>query len=205
MRELICLAAGLWLALAVSSVHAQRGAGAPEITPGAPVFNASGELVRPLDYRQWTFVTSGLGMTYGPDQPAEGRPQFFDNVFVTRDAYAAFLTSGRWPEGTTFILEGRAGVANVSINKGGRTQGSVAFIEAAVKDSVRYEDRGGWAYFRFTARDELLAAAPPQPPTASCYSCHAQNTAVDNTFVQFYPELFAVAQRHGTVKASYRD
>ena len=46
-------------------------------------------------------------------------------------------------------------------------------------------------------------AAMPTPPTASCYACHRDNTAVDNTFVQFYPTLFEVAQRLGTVKPTY--
>src|SRR5947209_5496918 len=30
---------------------------------------------------------------------------------------------------------------------------------------------------------------------AACYACHRNNTAVDNTFVQFYPTLFEVAKR----------
>jgi hypothetical protein len=37
--------------------------------------------------------------------------------------------------------------------------------------------------------------APPLPFTASCYNCHAINTAVENTFVQFYPTLFEVAKK----------
>jgi len=38
------------------------------------------------------------------------------------------------------------------------------------------------------------------PTSAECYSCHAQNGAVDNTFVQFYPTLIDVAKKHGTFK-----
>ena len=38
----------------------------------------------PTDYREWVFLSSGLGMTYGPAGPADasGNPRF-DNVFVT--------------------------------------------------------------------------------------------------------------------------
>jgi hypothetical protein len=43
----------------------------------------------------------------------------------------------------------------------------------------------------------------PNPPTASCYGCHGTHTAVENTFVQFYPTLFEVAQKFGTVKSTY--
>ena len=51
------------------------------------------------------YLTSGLGMTYGPTQPNAGEPRFFDNVFVNRDSYKAFMASGKWPDKTMFILE----------------------------------------------------------------------------------------------------
>ena len=61
---------------------------------------------------------------------------------------------------------------------------------------------GGWGFFDFGT-----AAGPvaPLPQTASCYTCHRDNTAVEQTFVQFYPTLMEVARRHGTVKATYRE
>jgi hypothetical protein len=142
-------------------------------------------------------------MTYGPAQPTAGRPPLFDNVFVTRDAYNAFLRTGSWPDKTMFILEGRQAETNVSINNGGHTQGGMAFMEAAVKDTARFTGTGGWGYFSFDSREGLVDSASPLPSTASCYACHSANTAVDNTFVQFYPELFAIAKAKGTVKASY--
>jgi len=194
MRTGLCIALCAWAAVA-SSVLAQQ--------PAAPAFTSAGQLVRPLDYRSWVFVTSGLGMTYGPAKPAEGRPPLFDNVFVTRGAYDEFLRSGAWPDKTMFILEGRRAEANVSINNGGHTQGQMAFMEAAVKDTARFKNTGGWGYFSFDSRDGLVESAAALPPTASCYACHSANTAVDNTFVQFYPELFAVAKAKGTIKATY--
>ena len=169
----------------------------------SPAFTSAGQLIRPADYRDWVFVTSGLGMTYGPAQGAAGGAPMFDNVFVTRAAYREFLRSGTWPDKTMFILEGRRAEANVSINNGGHTQGAIAFLEGAVKDVQRFKNTGGWAYFSFDGRQGLTDTAAPLAPTASCYACHANNTAVDNTFVQFYPELFAAAKRHGTIKATY--
>ena len=192
MRIVWCIALCAWAV--ASSVSAQQP---------APAFTSTGQLVRPLDYRSWVFVTSGLGMTYGPAKPADGQPPLFDNVFVTRDAYNAFLRSGTWPDKTMFILEGRRAEANVSINNGGHTQGQMAFMEAAVKDTARFTSTGGWGYFSFDSRGGLVESAAAMPPTASCYACHSTNTAVDNTFVQFYPELFAVAKAKGTVKATY--
>ena len=196
-KILLCALCGL-----VGFVGLQSRPWAQQAT-AAPAYMSSGELVRPLDYRSWVFVTSGLGMTYGSAQAAAGRPPMFDNVFVTRDAYAAFLRSGTWPDKTMFVLEIRRAETNVSINKGGHTQGEIALIEASVKDAERFKSTGGWGYFSFDSRDGLVDKAAPLPASAACYACHSANTAVDNTFVQFYPELLAIAKAKGTVKATY--
>jgi hypothetical protein len=170
-----------------------------------PTYTAVGELVRPTDYREWVFLSAGLDMTYGPAAAAldADRQQLFNNVFVPREAYRAFKASGTWPDKTMFVLEVRRAQANVSINNRGRTQGDIAMIEAAVKDVARYgdKDKRGWAYFNFG--DGSRASAAPLGMEARCNTCHAANTAVENTFVQFYPELFAIAKAKGTIKASY--
>lgn len=169
------------------------------VTDGAR-FSADGKLQRPADYRgEWVYLTSGLGMTYGPTQPNASEPRFFDNVFVNRESYKAFMASGKWPDKTMFILEIRGSEQKASINNGGQTQGpKVLAIEAAVKDA-RYPD--GWGYFDFGGDGKPEVAALPQ--TERCYACHKNNTAVENTFVQFYPTLMEVAQRFGTVKPTY--
>jgi hypothetical protein len=168
----------------------------------SPTFSGDGRLARPDDYREWVYVTSGLGMTYGPAQAAAERSPRFDNVFVTPAAYREFLRSGTWPDKTMFVLEIRRAEENISINNGGRTQGDVVAIEASVKDRQRFAD-GGWGYFAFNGANGLESSAAPLPATASCYACHRTNTAVENTFVQFYPTLFDVAKRMGTIKSTY--
>jgi hypothetical protein len=146
------------------------------------------------------YLTSGLGMTYGPAQSTSSAGNF-DNVFVNRSSYAQFMNTGKWPDKTIFILEIRSAEDHVSINNGGRTQGALLAIEAEVKDQARFP--GGWAYFGFGGAPNLAATAAPLPATASCYSCHKANTAVEQTFVQFYPTLMEVARRMGTVRADY--
>ncbi len=214
MRKLIGAAAALFVAAVLAlPLAAQRGGASsspqgqsPATVTDGPTYNAAGELVRPDDYRQWVFLSSGLGMTYGPAQAAPvsaaqaARPPMFDNVFVTRSAYRTFMSSGTWPDKTMFVLEIRRSLENVSINKGGRTQGDVVVIESAVKDVQRFKATGGWAYFDFGGGERARTAATPLPATASCYTCHSTNTAVDNTFVQFYPELLAAARKHGTLR-----
>ncbi|HUE04551.1 MAG TPA: cytochrome P460 family protein, partial [Bryobacteraceae bacterium] len=146
------------------------------------------------DYREWVFLSSGLGMSYGSGTPnAEDPP--FDNVFVLPSAYKAFLETGRWPDQTVFILEVRASTSNGSINKAGHFQTDLLAIEAEVKDASRFP--GKWAFFSL---GKGATAGRQLPTTEACYSCHAEHGAVDNTFVQFYPTLLTVARQKGTLK-----
>ena len=199
----------MWAALAIAGAAAvlasaqARPAQAPARVTDGVAFTASGQVIRPTNYREWMYLTSGLGMTYGPTQPAAGRPPLFANVFVNPQSYKAFMSTGQWPDGTMFILELRRSVANASINNGGFTQTDVAMLEAAVKDSQRFADTGGWKYLELGAPPKAPESSVPLPATASCYACHATHTAVENTFVQFYPTLFEVAREKGTIKPTY--
>jgi hypothetical protein len=157
-----------------------------------PVFKGD-KLLRPENYREWIFLSSGLGMTYNSEP--DGREPSFDNVFVSPEAYRAFLKTGAWPEKTMFILEVRGSATNGSINKGGHYQSDDFRLSAEVKDSSRFKDK--WEYFALPASGE---PAPALPRTAGCYACHSQHGAVENTFVQFYPTLLPVATAKGTLK-----
>lgn len=162
-------------------------------------FTAEGKLIRPDNYREWMLIGTGLGMVYGPVRdrlPSGSRP--FTNVFVNPSSYRAFLSTGRWPDGTIFVLEIRGSVAVNKAPKGanGLYQGELLGIEAEVKDEARFA--GGWGFFGLDVSEpsgERIAE------TASCYSCHAKNGAVENTFVQFYPVLRDVAKEKGTLKS----
>ncbi len=166
----------------------------------APQYTADGELTVPADYREWIFLSSGLGMTYGPAASAarEGAP-FFDNVFVRPESYREFLKTGKWPNGSEFVLEIRSSESRGSINKDGHYQTAFSRLEAEVKD-----ERGEWKFYGFpTVNGKPKASGKLLPATASCYSCHGKNTAVENTFVQFYPVLMEVAERMGTVRKDF--
>ena len=161
-------------------------------------------LMRPANYREWVFLSASLGLTYQPaaGPPSSAGPQF-QNVFVNRSSYRGFMQTGKWPDKTIFVLEFRQSAVSTSVNKDGKFQSTLAGIEAEVKDS-RFPD--GWAFYAFDQ------TAPPNgvPPLAGdrvarCIECHTQHTAVERTFVQFYPTLFEVAKRLGTVKPNYTD
>lgn len=160
-------------------------------------YDADGKLVRPANYRQWVNIGTGIGMAYGPLRDKPGASPSFTNVFVNPSSYRAFLESGAWPDRTMFILEIRRSVTinNSATGNNGRFQGDVVGIEAEVKDTQRFEK--GWGFFALGTK----ASAGEQIPTsAACYSCHATNAAVENTFVQFYPVLRDVAKERGTLK-----
>jgi hypothetical protein len=159
-------------------------------------------LLRPADYREWSFLGSGLGLTYDNGNAANAAPPF-TNVFVNPSSYRSFMETGTWPNQTVFVLESRRSETNAAPNVGGRFQGEMLGLEAEVKDS-RFPD--GWAFFNFGRASALSNAAAPLTGDAvrTCVECHTQHTAVERTFVQFYPTLLEVARRKGTIKPAFR-
>jgi len=139
-------------------------------------------------------------MSYAP-VAADQREPPFDNVFVDPAAYRSFVAHGTWPDGTVLVLEIRDGTSHGAILQGGSFQtGEPMGVEVHVKDSARFGG-DGWAFFGFG--DENPAAMIPH--TASCYACHEANTAVDRTFVQFYPTLLPIARARGTLTPGYSE
>lgn len=167
-----------------------------------PEYTADGALKFPQDYRYWTYITSGLDMSYNAAaQSAMAAGQhMFDNVFVNPSSYKAFMESGTWPDKTQFVLEVREAQGKGSINQHGNFQGTdVMGYDVHVKDS-RFA--GGWAFFAF-AGDGTSKPAQMIDTKAECYICHSQHAAVDTTFVQFYPTLLPIAKAKGTLSPSY--
>lgn len=165
-------------------------------------FTTAGELIRPANYREWVFLSSGLGMTYGPNAPAAGSPLRFDNVYVNRSSYRQFMETGKWAEGTILLLEIRQSESKGSINQHGHYQSSLVALEANVKDTMRFPN-GGWAFFDLSLPGSGQAGpVKPIPAGNRCEQCHSANGAVDGTFVQFYPELLPTAKKFGTFKST---
>jgi len=191
MKAIILIA----VAVVAVAVLAQQK---PEIAPGTPQFTDKNELAIPTDYREWIFLSSGLGMTYGPiSETNQSASPMFDNVFVAPAAYRAFLATGKWPEQTMFVLEARSSISKGSINNGGHYQSERMGFEIEVKDSKRFPGNG-WAFFQPSGKTAKMI-----PRSATCYTCHPDKGAVDNTFVQFYPTLLPVAKEKGTLTAAF--
>ncbi|HSA92529.1 MAG TPA: cytochrome P460 family protein [Terriglobales bacterium] len=182
------------LVAVVFGLSAYLAVAGPDQAPAdGPQYSPDGKLLRPTNHREWVYLSSGLGMNYGP--AASSDHPMFTNVFVNPAAYRAFMATGKWPDKTMFALE-IYHPATGSINKSGYYQGDFISLEAAVKDAARNPDV--WAYYNLG-----LDRPSAEPfPRAACWSCHHENGAVENTFVQFYPQLLEVAVRKGTVKPS---
>ncbi len=155
-----------------------------------PQYTADNQLIRPSDYREWVFVSSGLGMSYSA-APTDSAPDddagAFTNVFVSPESYKEFRQTGKWPDKTIFALEVYSSASHGSINKQGRFQDALITLEAEVKD----ESKGGdtWAYYSFG----IDAPTAKMFPRSTCWQCHNKNAAVEHSFAQFYPVLIDVA------------
>jgi hypothetical protein len=188
----------LGLALLLGGAAARAGSSSGPV----PEYTASGELMFPSDYRDWAYVSSGLGMSYAPfTMPGMG--PMFDNVFVSREAMRAFRATGHWPDKTTWVIEVRGSSSHGSINKAGSFQSELMGFDVEVKDSSFPEV---WRYYSFSPDAATKPASLPAiPQNGGCFACHEKNGAVEHTFVQFYPALLPIAKAKGTVNASYHD
>ena len=81
-------------------------------------------------------------------------------------------------------------------NRAGLFQVEAVGLEAHVLDA----SKGGSRFYDFDGKP----SGTPLPATSSCNTCHAEHGAVDNTFVQFYPELLENREGEGDHQARLR-
>ena len=130
-------------------------AAAPEAGSGKPQYTGDNHLLRPENYREWIYLSSGLGMNYSP---VSSDHVMFTNVFVPQWAYAEFVKSAKWPDKTMFVVEERASETKGSINKAGHFQSDWMGMGVEVKDESRFPDK--WAYFNFDESSKSAQANP---------------------------------------------
>ena len=192
----VLLSAPILFALAAFRPNSAAPGTGPENTPQ---YTNDQQLKLPEHYREWVYLSSGFDMSYTPPAKMAGHHHMFDNVFVNPEAYKVFVETGTWPDKTVMVLEARGAEGKGSINQQGNYQGTdVMGLEIHVKDEARFA--GKWAFFGF---DEGKTAKMI-PFSAGCYTCHSAHTAVDTTFVQFYPTLLPIAKSKDTFSTSYK-
>lgn len=149
-----------------------------------PQFDATGALLRPINFEHWTFVGSNIGMSYS-DGHAQG-PGEFHNVYTQPEAFDTYRSTGKFPEKTSFLLVVYQPAQKASINKGGYFEGEMTGLAVSVKDSSRFKE--GWAYFSFGEGGDIAETAKALP-APMCFSCHDQHADDDHVFVQFHTVL----------------
>jgi len=180
------------LVVAILLVAAPKEKAQPQSNAAnAPRYTKDGQLLRPENHREWVYLSSGLGMNYGPSARAGS---MFTNVFVNPESYREFLKTGTWPDKTMFALEIYSAATHSRPNAAGQFQDAQMGLEIEVKDSSTPET---WRYYDMGD----AASAPASPKDAGCFACHDANAAVEHSFVQFYPRLLEVATAKGTIKA----
>lgn len=147
-----------------------------------PVYDQEGSLLRPIDFEEWMFVGASLGLSYSEESELN-KPDLFHNVYIQHEAYQHFLKTGEFPEKTMLAMSVYKPEQKVSINKKGFFEDKLLSLEVALKDHERFNE--GWAYFDFGKSKEKATAFPK----TRCFSCHNENGAHDNVFIQFYPLL----------------
>jgi hypothetical protein len=193
-KQLLIIAPAILLGWVASSQTPKAPTAGPEYTPQ---YSSDGQLRLPANYREWVYLSSGFDMSY--NAAMDMGHHMFDNVFVNPEAWRAFVASGRWPDKTVLVLEGRGAESKGSINQKGSFQSEVMALEVHVKDEARF--KGKWAFFGFSPKD---TTAKMIPTSQNCYSCHSDHGAVDTTFVQFYPTLMPIAKEKGTLDPAYQ-
>ena len=153
---------------------------------GKPSYASNGEMQIPVNYRQWQFVGSNLGIGYS-DPSADSKPGSFKNIYIRPDAYKAFKETGKFPDKTVLVMEVFTAGEKASPAKTGHFEEKLLGIEAAVKDEAKFPEEK-WAYYNFIGKEKALPTAKAFPKN-SCWSCHKEHASVDNVFVQFYPVL----------------
>src|SRR4029453_9039420 len=195
MKKCLSVFGLLWMTAVSVAVYAQQS------QRDGPRYDGMTR-IRPLDYREWPFLGPGLGLNYHhPNAANAARP--FPNVVVNPSSCRSFIETGTWPNQTVFVLESRRSETNAAPNVGGRFQGEMLGLEAEGKDS-RFPNGG--AFLNFGRAPALTTAAAPLTGDAvkACVECHTQHTAVERSFVQFYPTLLEVARRKGTLNPGFR-
>ena len=106
-------------------------AAAPKSDSVKPEYTSDNQLLSPKNFREWIFLSSGLGMSYNAGSSDH---VMFTNVFVPQWAYSEFIKSGKWPDKTVFVVEERGSETKGSINKVGHFQTDLMGYGVEVKD-----------------------------------------------------------------------
>ena len=171
-----------------------KGAEPKAESVAAAQWNAKGELLQPVNYREWVFV----GTPVTPNDMNNGKAAFpeFHNVYIDPASWTEYKRTGKFPDGTVMVKELVSVGSKQATSGAGYFQGEFLGLEAAVKSAAKHsKEPGNWAYYSFTQPDKAPAKLAAMMPTATCNACHQATAKEDFVFTQFYPVLRAAAAK----------
>lgn len=188
LKIIFYVLAGLMSAGCFSATAAE---GRPDGSSCAARFDAGGDLIRPVGYREWIFV----GAPVTPNDMNNGNAAFpeFHNVYIDPESWAHWKKTGEFRDCTLIVKELVSVGAKQAASGQGYFQGAYIGLEAMLKSRRYFADAPGhWGFFRFTIENspELRKTASVQPEI-NCLACHHAKAAQDHVFIQYYPVLRA--------------
>lgn len=132
-----------------------------------------------------------IGAPLTPNALNDGKAAFpeFHNVYIEPVAFAHFVKTGQFPNGTMIAKELLSVGATEAVSGNGYFQGEFQGLEFTVKDTERFPDEpGGWTYYSF-GHQLPYADVAKAFPTESCAACHEAVAEYDMVFLQYYPIL----------------
>jgi Cytochrome P460 len=177
-----------------------RAAGSGAITRAG--FDAQNHALVPSGWREWVYV----GTPLTPNALNGGTAAFpeFHNVYVEPSAFASYMKTGTWAQGTQIVKElvlvrkndNKPDGSSEESSGRGYFQGEFHGLELLVKDQERFgKEPGGWAFFSFGHKPEPYDATATVLPASACSGCHEGNADSDFIFTQYYPMLRARAAK----------
>jgi Cytochrome P460 len=178
----------LLAAIAAFSLPLLASAQTPK--PVAANWNETGELLQPVNYREWIYV----GTPLTPNDMNAGKAAFpeFHNVYIDPTSWAEYKKTGIFPEGTVMVKELVSVGSKAATSGQGYFQGEFLGLEAAVKSAAKHpKEPGNWGYYSFTKAGAAPGKTAPIMATQACNTCHQNTAKEDYVFTQFYPVLRA--------------
>jgi hypothetical protein len=158
-------------------------------------FNAQGEALVPVGYRQWVHVGTRDNAT-GKISILDGKPTVTPevlNAYVEPGAFTAYQKTGKWPDGSQLMKEFsavRTGtgcqsetfLCTTEFGEGIFQTGYIG-LGMMVKDEERFPSAPGhWAFFSFGHKPPPYDPVSPVRPASQCQGCHVR-LASDTDFV----------------------
>ncbi len=188
----LVIATGITAAFALTTQLDKASAQMNEVA-GA-VISDTNETSIPEGFRKWVFIGAPLTPN-GLNDGAAGFPEFH-HVYIEPGAFAEYLRTGEFPEGTTIVKElvllkeghHEDGSRNEASGRGFYAD-SFAGIDMMVKDTARFAETDGWGFFNFGHHAPPYAETAAAAPAEACAGCHTAAATYDMVFTEFYPIL----------------